>query len=260
MSDQNRILVIDDESVVLISVDKILSREGYEVVTADKAEDGLEKAKGGGFDLVITDLMMPGMNGIELMHSIKTTGSDVPFLMITGYPSIKTAMQALRLGAIDYIPKPFTRVELISPVNRALRRRGMPERTRSPEAKSSAGPVMPGDCFVLPEHSWGLYEQEGTVAVGIEGSFLESAGRVSAVEAPADNEMIEQGYPFLKLRTEEGDEHAVFAPFSGRVVAVNREALDDPVKMTATSWLVRIIPSQIHSETEALIRREERGE
>jgi CheY-like chemotaxis protein/glycine cleavage system H lipoate-binding protein len=256
MSDKASILVVDDEEIVCVSVRKILTREGYEVDMAMSAAEALDKIGQGGYKLVITDLMMPEKNGIEMMHSIKKRGIEVPFVMITGYPTIKTGVQALRLGAIDYIPKPFTRQELLGPVNRALRRGGSPQPVGPAlQIRSPSEPVLPGDRFVLPEHSWAVYDQEGTFAVGIEDSFLKTAGAVESIEAPEADEMVEQGYPTIRLTTEDGGEHSVFMPFSGRVVAVNHEALKDPGKVTASDWILQIIPSNLDAEVEVLIRK-----
>ena len=254
MNDQAKILVVDDEEIVLLSIKRILSKEGFQVETAQKANEGLEKARSGEFSLVITDLMMPEMNGIELMHAIKEAGVDVPFLMVTGYPTIKTAMQALRLGAVDYIPKPFTRVELTSPVNRALKRKPPKEgEQKQSSGKTKKGQLTPGDRFVLPEHSWAVYEQEGTIMIGAEGSFLESSGDIVEISVPSENEMIEQGHPTIKLKADDNSEHGVFSPFSGRVISVNQEVLDDPSRLDADTWIMRIIPSNLEEEVDSLV-------
>jgi len=250
MSEKTRILVVDDEEIVCVSVRRILSREGCEVDSATTAARALDLIDDHEYQLIITDMMMPEMNGIEMMHSMRVRGLEVPFLMITGYPTIRTAMQALRLGAIDYIPKPFTRKELLGPVNRALRRKwsrdgGVP----APDKGGRAEPVSPGDRFILPEHSWAVYKQDGSLEIGIEGSFLDAAGEVARIETPGANEMIEQGYPTIRLGAADGDEHGVFAPFSGRVVEVNQEVIDAPEKLGPEVWVLRVVPSSLRQET-----------
>lgn len=256
MNDKTVILVVDDEEIVCESVKKILSRESYEVDMVMDAPQALALARSKPYSLLITDLMMPEMNGIELMHSLRKHGLDIPFLMITGYPTIKTAMQALRLGAIDYIPKPFTRTELISPVNRALRRREILEASTSVSApENTCEPVKPGDCFVLPGHSWAVYDQDGTVTIGIEESFLGPAGPVAGIETPDPNEMIEQGYPTIKVKTRDENVHGVFSPLSGRVVTVNQQILDDPQKLDSSQWVLRIIPSCLQADIVMLVKK-----
>jgi DNA-binding response OmpR family regulator len=256
MNDKVKVLVVDDEEIVCASVKRILSREGYEVDAALTAADGLDRVAGERYHLVITDLMMPEMNGIELMHAMRKQGQDMPFLMITGYPTIRTAMQALRLGAVDYVPKPFTRKELISPVNRALRRKEAREVAGEPGQKSSDQPMDIGARLVLPEHSWAVYEQDGAVAVGVIESFLDSAGTVVELHVPGANEMIEQGHPTIKLLTDDGNEHGVFSPISGRVMAVNQELVEAPSRLGPDSWVLRIVPSNLKAEAMMLVRQD----
>jgi len=258
MSETARVLVVDDEDIVLTSVKRILQKEGYQVDTALKAAEALQKAESNHYDLVITDLMMPEINGIELMHSLREKGVQSSFLMITGYPAIKTAMQALRLGAVDYIPKPFTRVELLSPVNRALRKgQDMEEKApgKAGEKKPAQyGQIMPGQRFTLTGHSWAVYEQDGTIALGVEKGFLHSAGRIARIEPPETDQMVEQGHSFVKLVTEDSGEHGVFSPFTGRVMAVNNEVAERPDKLDGEAWLIRIIPTNLKEEAESLER------
>jgi DNA-binding NtrC family response regulator len=120
MSTVNRILVVDDESSVCSSVEKILSRQGHEVIIAQSGEEALKKIEQGKINLVLADLMMPHMNGIELLKNIQSRWNDVNVIMITGYASISTAVESTRLGAIDYLPKPFTPEELTKVTDRAL--------------------------------------------------------------------------------------------------------------------------------------------
>lgn len=257
MSDKPRILVVDDEKIVCVSIKRILSREGYEVDAVMTTAEALDKVDDHEYGLVITDLMMPEMNGIELMHTMRVRGLEMPFLMVTGYPTIRTAMQALRLGAIDYIPKPFTRQELMGPVNRALRRKGAREKMEMEgNAPAPAKPANPGDRFVLPEHAWALFHQDGTLEIGVEESFLGSAGEIERIETPDTNEMIEQGYPTIRIFTSDQGRHGVFAPFTGRVVAVNEDVANAPSKLTAKDWVLRIIPSNLEAETVMLIKED----
>ncbi len=117
---KGKILVVDDELVVCKSVQRILSPEGYEVETALSGQEALERLGQESFDLVITDLKMPGMDGMELLSKIKEKDPEMIIIMITGYSTVQTAVQAMKMGALDYIPKPFTPEELIVVVEKAL--------------------------------------------------------------------------------------------------------------------------------------------
>ena len=120
----NRILVVDDELAAGKSIEKILSKRGFQVDIAMSADDGINKIEKGLFELVLLDIMMPQVSGIECLKIIKERWPKLNVVMITGYPSIDTAVQATRLGALDYIPKPFTPQELREKVDDALRTRG----------------------------------------------------------------------------------------------------------------------------------------
>jgi DNA-binding NtrC family response regulator len=115
-----KVLVIDDESVVCNSVRKILSRNGYQVEETDDGREALNRLRGSDYDLVILDMVMPKMNGLDVLKEIKTRRPDTRVVMITGYASIETAKDAIRLGATDYLPKPFTPAELIRTASEAV--------------------------------------------------------------------------------------------------------------------------------------------
>lgn len=114
------VLVVDDENTVCNSCRKILTREGYNVEVALSGEEALNKVKGNGFDVLITDWKMPEIDGIEVAKRIKKENPDIAVVMITGYPSVESSIQAIRSGVSDYVPKPFTPEELSDAVVRAL--------------------------------------------------------------------------------------------------------------------------------------------
>jgi DNA-binding NtrC family response regulator len=116
------ILVVDDEAVVLESVKKFLREEDCVVHGVKSAAEALAVMDQIQVDVVITDLMMPHMDGLELMTRIKSRGDSMPVILMTGYATINTARQATELGAFGYVAKPFTRAELKEVVQRAIKR------------------------------------------------------------------------------------------------------------------------------------------
>ena len=259
------ILVIDDEEIIHSSLRKILTRYSHEVTTTFAASEGLELIAANSYDLVITDLMMPKMNGIELLEELRQRSIEVPVLMLTGYPTIRTAIQALRLGAVDYLAKPFTRHELLAPINRVLRRPGLDESVTplpraDPAPPTSEGleapdlDLSPGDRYCLREHAWAIYRQDGAMDVGIEANFLASMPSIVEIEAPHEGDLIEQGYVSLRLTTRSGELHGVFTPLSGQVLDVNTRAVANPGNIDANSWIVRILPTNLEAEL-PLLRR-----
>ena len=120
-----KILVVDDEEIVCLSCRRILTEEGYEVHTCLSGQEGLSLLAEEALDLAIIDLKMPGMDGMELLQAIKRDHPHLPVIMITGYSTVESAVEAMKSGACDYLPKPFTpnQVEMI--VKKALDNRSM---------------------------------------------------------------------------------------------------------------------------------------
>ena len=117
------ILIVDDERIIRDSCSRILEKEGYKVCIADRGEGAIEEFDRKPFDLVLLDLKMPGTGGIETLRQLKEADPGATILMMTGYPSIETAVKAIKLGAYDYITKPFTPDALRIAINRALERK-----------------------------------------------------------------------------------------------------------------------------------------
>ena len=114
------ILVIDDEKIVHESCGRILREEGYEVKTALSGQEALQKLKKKRYDLVLSDIKMPGMDGVETLEEIKKEVPDITVVMFTAYTSVSTARDSMKLGAFDYLPKPFTPEELLAVVKKAV--------------------------------------------------------------------------------------------------------------------------------------------
>ena len=116
------ILVVDDDKRLADDLVMYLSKFDYQATPAYGGREGLDKFEQGDFQLVITDLKMPDMDGMELMEAVKALDSKVTVVVITGYGTIESAVEALKKGAYDFIPKPFNLEELELIVNRALER------------------------------------------------------------------------------------------------------------------------------------------
>mgnify|MGYP001575267103 CR=1 FL=1 len=114
------ILIIDDEDIVRISCKRTLMPEGFEVKTAQNGVEGLKMIEEEKFDIVLTDLKMPDIDGIEVLRLIKQRWAETVVIIITGYQTVNSAVKAIKLGAYDYIEKPFTPDGIVSVVYRAL--------------------------------------------------------------------------------------------------------------------------------------------
>ncbi len=118
--DKPRILLIDDEAIALSNMSHVLEKEGYEVTACKDGESGLHELHHKMFDLVLTDMRMPGVDGMQVLQHVKETMPDLPVIMITGYASLDSAVEAMKLGAYHYIAKPFRLAEAREIVKGAL--------------------------------------------------------------------------------------------------------------------------------------------
>ena len=115
-----KVLVIDDEQIVLDSVKKILVAENYEVDVTLSSRQGLDWAIQKQYDIVLTDIRMPEIGGMRILRDVKRAKPSLPVVIITGYATVRSAVQAMKLGATDYLEKPFTPEELLEAVASAL--------------------------------------------------------------------------------------------------------------------------------------------
>jgi DNA-binding NtrC family response regulator len=129
-----KILVVDDDTVVLKAVTQILQREGYPVVGIDDAVEGLTAAKDPSIDVAVLDINMPHLSGMDLLKAIKAERPDVEVIMMTAYATVETAVEAVKAGAYDYLTKPFENIDDLSlTVGKAAERKALKDRTRALE-------------------------------------------------------------------------------------------------------------------------------
>lgn len=114
------ILVIDDEMIVHQSISRILEAEGHRVDGVLRVDEALERLKKTPYDLVLTDLMIPEKSGMEAVKAIDRDYPDMGVVMFTGFPTVDSAVESMKRGSLDYLPKPFTPDELLAVVNRSL--------------------------------------------------------------------------------------------------------------------------------------------
>ncbi len=165
------ILIVDDEPSILQSLSGLLSDEGFEVMTAANGYEALQKIEGEAPDLVLLDIWMPGLDGIETLKEIKTSHPNIQVIIITGHGTIETAVQSTKLGAYDFIEKPLSIDKVIVSINNALNFRRLEEenkylRKKTIEKHSITGKSAPVVDLrrqieaVAPTESWVLIKGE----------------------------------------------------------------------------------------------------
>jgi two-component system response regulator HydG len=131
-----RILIIDDERVMLRAWERILTGQNYQVETCDNGVEGLARVQQEGFDVILLDIMMPNISGMDVLREIKAKTPDLEVIMMTAFATIDTAVQAIKLGAYDYLVKPFENIDsVVNVVHRAVERRRLIDRNRQLESE-----------------------------------------------------------------------------------------------------------------------------
>jgi len=124
------LLVADDDPGLRESLQRTLTRAGYRVALAPDGRSALDQLQGGGFDLILSDIRMPGLTGMQLLHAAKTLQPDIDVILLTAFGTIEEAVNAIKDGACDFITKPFRGEQLLNAVRKALERRSLLERNR----------------------------------------------------------------------------------------------------------------------------------
>ncbi|MGQ9577606.1 MAG: response regulator [Candidatus Aminicenantales bacterium] len=251
---KRKILVVDDAITVCKSIRQAISSDENDVDMAFSAEEALSKDKEIAYDLVITDLMMPGMSGLDLLRQLKAFRPEVKIVMITGYPTIRTAVESVKMGAFDYIPKPFTPAELRALVNRALK----PSENETAAEKVAAEPKIPAGYHYLLGHTWLKLEGENKGLVGVMLDFLKTVGIVTQIELPQAFDVINQGEVCAKITDADRFTHRIWSPASGRVIEINTNLRNDFSLLRRSpyreSFLFRLELSRLEEDLKGLLQ------
>ena len=145
----SNILIIDDEKAIRKTLGEILSFEGYKIDEAIDGEEGLKKFKEKSYDVVLTDIKMPKMDGIDFLEKSRESNADVPIIMISGHGTIETAVEAVKKGAFDYISKPPDLNRLLITIRNAIDRTSLVSETKVLKKKISKVPEMIGESMPI---------------------------------------------------------------------------------------------------------------
>ena len=196
MGEAERVLVIDDERGIREGCRRILASEGYVVEVASSGREGLDMVKAHTYDLLLVDLMMPVMGGLEMMEQVRDYDPEIVMIVVTGFATIETAVEAMKHGAYDYVPKPFAPDQLVAVVNRGLETRRlrlqaqrlMEERdqkllevaTEESKIHTIINSMADGILVINREHQLVLWNPAAVKMLGLEGG-LESGRDIGAI-------------------------------------------------------------------------------
>ncbi len=259
MEEKINVLIVDDEQIVLDSVERHLKKEGvYNVFTALSVKQALSIIDENRIDIALTDLMMPEIDGLGFLKIVKEKNEEIIAVMITGYATINTALQAQELGAFDYLAKPFTRKELMKIVKRAadLAKTSREKAAASENPAAVGAEKMPSSLKGIGEHSWLMIEEDGEVRIGVERPFLYSLGKLQSVYLPEVGDELRQGSVYFQAFSADLKSDSLLCPVSGIVTDVNKEVIDNPNKALedpyGQGWLLKLSPTKFEEERKLL--------
>jgi len=257
-----KILCVDDEDVILDSFRKILVLDGYAVDTVKSGQEAVSLIKSNHYDFLFTDLKMPEMDGVEVTKTAKYLRPDIDVVIITGYATVETAVDCMKLGAMDYVQKPFTEDELLDFTKKSLiKRQDRIKRQLKPrvhiahvaeDEKLSKGEfAIPGGVFISESHCWAAVGQDGIVKIGIDDFAKKIIGKIDGIDFPNLGMVVAKGQPLFNVK--QGNKIVQFAsPVSGLVKALNHNLAEDLEALDFTpyekNWVCSIDAENLDTE------------
>jgi len=236
MSYRANVLVVDDEQIVCNSCRRILNQQGHKVQIASSGREALKKVEEDKYDVVIADWKMPEIDGMEVLRIVKKNHPDIILIMITGYPSVESAVKAMRLGVSNYVPKPFEPDQLTQALKKALE-----------ERKTGRG-----DLLYYQKYIWARMVEDGTVKIGVNNLFRESVGDILYVDLPCHQTRVEHGKLFIRILASDKQMHKLYVPIRGSIIRINHEINfntdlinKDPF---GKGWIVQFEPSNLEKD------------
>lgn len=251
--EKQRILVLDDDPVIGLSCKRILGAEGYIVSSVTRGEEAIKRISNEEFDLLISDVRLPDIYGIDVLQEVKTIQPKTDVVIITGYPTLEDAKEAIRLGAFEYLEKPFTPEFMMNVAKRVFDKRGwILRKAFIDQFKEYITPLSDLDekTIYYKEGMWARPIRGGLWEIGFDIRHWLLGGQLLFVEI-FENIELSVGRPFARILSGEGHIHEMKAPMSGAVKESNTKVNDtlcslvrDCLSEGWLMWLVRISPEK----------------
>ena len=261
MKTKSSVLIIDDEPIVCESCQRILAKEGYDVETNTNPVEGYTRAIENNYDVILLDLSMQQLSGLELLSKLREKKPDQAVIIITGYPTKESKKQSKDLHVSNYILKPFEPKEIIDPVKAILQNSIKPAVDKIDDDKRS---------FKLPE--WKMIDDEyfyynsgwlqkgnhGHVKVG--GQLPVHTNRtVKSIKTLSVNDFVYRGLPIAEILLDNDEKYVIPSVVTGRIVEINKYFIDNPFFFenykNDENWIARIIPENLNEDLSAAHRR-----
>ncbi len=250
--EKGKILVLDDDPVVNLSCRRILGAEGYSISTVEKGEDALNRLSKEDFDLLIADVRLPDISGMTVLKEARVIKPKTDVVIITGYPTLEDAKEAVRLGAFEYIEKPFTPDFIINVAKKVFDKRGWILRQAFiDEFRDYIVPLRDKENPVIfyKEGTWARPIKEGLWEIGCDLRYWLLTGELMYVDLIRDIERLKAGEPFARIYTSKGKSNEILSPMNAEVREFNTKANDVMAALLKEHlsegwllWLARVFP------------------
>lgn len=253
--DKQRILVVDDDPVVGLSCKRILGGEGFTVFTVEDGGSAVEKLSKEEFDLVITDIRLPDVYGLTVVQETKTIQPKADVVVITGYPSLEDAKESIRLGAFEYLEKPFTPDFMMNVAHRVFDKRGwILKKAYIDQFKDYIVPASEMDNLTVyyKDGTWARPAKDGSWELGVDVRHFLVSGQLLYVDMQREMKALTSGEVFAKLLSGDGNIYEIKSPMTGVVKEFNGHANDAICSLLKDHlgegwflWLARINPIKV---------------
>jgi CheY-like chemotaxis protein len=250
--EKGRILVLDDDPVVNLSCKRILGAEGYHITTVEKGEDALNKLAREDFDLLISDVKLPDISGMTVVKEARVIKPQTDVVIITGYPTLEDAKESTRLGAAEYIEKPFTPDFMINVARKVFDDRGwILRKAFIDEFRDYVVPLRDKDNPMLfyKEGTWARPLKEGLWEIGCDLRYWFLTGNLMYVDFIKGLDKLKAGEPFARIYTSAGQSNDLLSPMNAEIREINSKANDimctlikDHLTEGWLLWLAKVIP------------------
>jgi CheY-like chemotaxis protein len=252
MEKKGKILILDDDPVVTLSCKRILGAEGYSISTVDKGEDALNKISKQDFDLLISDVRLPDISGMEVLKEARVIKPETDVVIITGYPTLEDAKESSRLGAQQYLEKPFTPDFMINVAKKVFDKRGwILRQTFIDEFRDSVVSLRDKENPVIfyKEGTWARPTKDGLWEMGCDLRYWMLSGNLMYVEFIKDIHKLQAGQPFARIYSSSGHASDLLSPMNADLREINTKANDAMAALLKEHlsegwllWLARVFP------------------
>ena len=254
------LLVIDDEEVIIDSILKVGKVENLRIDTTLSGTEGLAKIEQFNYKLIVCDLILPDLNGFEIVQKVVSNNISSPIIVTTGYSTIDNAIKAMQYGAIDFLPKPFTFDEILGCIRKGIRySKIISDRVVKIGSKNSS-PLLfipcPPSYYRFGLTSWLSIEKDFNVRCGLTDLNMRTIDDIEVIKTANNFDTVIQGQEYLTIVCKQGIEYKILSPASGKILEINENVLKDSRLIEKDpffeGWIYKLVASDLENELKYL--------